>query len=320
MTNVIGMKVKPNASLNRAKFRKNDEFYTRLEDIEKEMIHYKEHFKNAIVYCNCDNPRYSNFWKYFHVNFTTLGLKKLMSTHIDLNGSKSYVMEYIGGGNDSNVLDGVIIPLKGNGDFRSDECVKLLRECDIVITNPPFSLFREYITLCLKNDVKFLILGNQNLSCSNELFSHMLNGKIQYGVSVRHGGMNFYIPEHMKEASKNVLLDENGYFVHFGCIQWFTNIQHNFIPKPLVLTKHYDSLDYPKYDEYDAIEVNKVKNIPCDYEGIMGVPISFLSKWNPEQFEILGKFNWGTHTDLDLAIVHVNGKKVYNRLAIRRKK
>lgn len=308
-----------NSTLNKAKSVKNDEFYTRLEDIDKEIVHYKKHFKNAIVYCNCDNPKYSNFWKYFHINFTNLGLKKLMATHLSTENSPACLMEYLGGC-DSDVTVGTITPLQSNGDFRSDECVKLLRECDIVVTNPPFSLFREYVALCLTTNVKFLILGNQNLSCSNELFSHVLNRHIQYGVSMNRKGMHFYIPQHMKDVHKNVLLDENGYFVHLGCIRWYTNIQHDFIPKPLVLTKHYNSLDYPKYDEYDAIEVDKVKNIPCDYDGVMGVPITFLDKWNPEQFEVIGEFNHGCGNEYDLAKPIVNGKEIYKRIAIRRRK
>lgn len=308
-----------NSTLNKAKSVKNDEFYTRLEDIEKEIIHYKKHFKNAIVYCNCDNPKHSNFWRYFHINFTNLGLKKLMATHLSTKDSPACLMEYIGGC-DFDVTVGTITPLQGNGDFRSDECVKLLRECDIVVTNPPFSLFREYVTLCLTTNVQFLILGNQNLSCSNELFSYVLNGHIQYGVSMNRRGMRFYIPEHMKDVHKNVLLDENGYFVHLGCIRWYTNIQHDFIPKPLVLTKHYNSLDYPKYDTYDAIEVDKVKNIPCDYDGVMGVPITFLDKWNPQQFEVIGEFNHGCGNEYDLAKPIINGKEIYKRIAIRRRK
>lgn len=332
--------VKPNFILHRAKFCKNDEFYTRLEDIEKEMIHYKEHFKNAIIYCNCDNPRYSNFWKYFHLNFKQLKLKKLISTHIS---SKSYVMEYTGG-NDDNISSGKITLLKGNGDFRSEERIELLKQSDIVVTNPPFSLFREFVSFLVKHNKKFLILGNQNMSATKEIFPFIMKNEIRYGVSIRKGGMNFYIRDDMVCSSNKMLLDDNKYGVSLGCVRWFTNLEHGFVPKLLPLVKKYNSKDYPTYDNYNAIEVNKTKNIPYDYDGIMGVPITFLDKWNPEQFEILGLcenrdlYGLKSHVysteecqnkylelfgkqgryDLNASGV-VNGKLVYKRVLIRKK-
>lgn len=300
-----------NLNLNKAKSVKNDEFYTQLEDIAKEMPYYKKHFKNAIIYCNCDDPKQSNFWRYFHINFKNLGLKKLISTHINLNGLNSYMMEYTGG-NDNDVLDGTIIPLQGNGDFRSEECIKILNDADIVVTNPPFSLFREYLAVCIKNKTKFLVLGNMNISFSKEIFPLFQNKKVWYGVSLNSGSISFITPK--KDMCSS-----------FGCIRWFTNLKHGFAPKALILTKKYNAKDYPKYDNYDAIEVSRIKNIPYDYNGIMGVPITFLDKWNSNQFEIVGSTGYQTNNKMKSTHPRtkhalLKGKELYSRIFIKRKK
>lgn len=307
------------ARMTKSKMCKNDEFYTRLEDIEKEMIHYKKHFKNAVIYCNCDNPKYSNFWKYFHINFANFGLKKLMATHLVTQNSSACLMEYTGG-NDSDVTVGTITSLRGNGDFRSDECVKFLCNCDIVITNPPFSLLREFIKLCVEWNTKFLILGNHNVVPAKDIFPLFVENKFWYGVSVRSGGMYFYMKKSLEYEGKNIKIVGDVPCINLGCIRWLTNLSHDFIPKMLPLTKKYTADEYPKYDTYDAIEVNKTKNIPFDYDGVMGVPISFLSKWNPEQFKIIGEFSHGSDNKYDLAKPIVNGKEMYKRIAIKRKK
>lgn len=307
------------ARMTKAKMRKNDEFYTRLEDIEKEMIHYKKHFKNAVVYCNCDNPKYSNFWKYFHINFTNLGLKKLMATYLSTKNSSGCLMEYTGG-NDSDVTVGTIISLSGNGDFRSDECVKFLCDCDIVVTNPPFSLLRKFIKLCVEWNTKFLILGDNNVIITKDIFPLFVENKFWYGVSGRSGGMYFYMKKSLEYESKNIKFVGDIPCICLGSIRWLTNLSHDFIPKSLPLIKKYTADEYPKYDTYDAIEVDKIKNIPCDYDGIMGVPITFLSKWNPEQFEVIGGFGHGSDNKYDLAKPIVNGKEMYRRIAIKRKK
>lgn len=300
-----------NLNLNKAKALKNDEFYTRLEDIENEMPYYTKYFKNATVYCNCDNPAFSNFWRFFHINFKKLGLKKLWATYINLDGSSSCLVEYTGG-HDSDIFTGEVIPLKGNGDFRSEECVELLKQSDIVVTNPPFSLFREFIDLCIKYQAKFLVLGNMNISFCKEIFPLFQNKKVWYGVSLNSGSISFITPK--KDMCSS-----------FGCIRWFTNLKHGFTPKPLILTKKYNAKDYPKYDNYDAIEVSRIKNIPYDYNGIMGVPITFLDKWNSNQFEIVGASGCGSTnrmvcTSSKTKRPILKGRTLYLRVFIKRKK
>ena len=258
-----------NANLHKAKDAKNDEFYTQLTDVSKELMHYKQHFKDKIVLCNCDDPTWSAFWKYFHLNFAELGLKKLISTHYDREEA-TYKMEYTGG-DDNNIEVGVITPLEGNGDFRNQECLDLLDECDIVVTNPPFSLFREYVAVLMEHDKKFLIIGSQNAITYKEFFPLLRDDKVWMGCN---GVKEFVQPD--------------GSIKKFGNICWYTNLDVAKRHEKLILWKTYNSNEYPTYDNYDAINVDKITNIPIDYDGVMGVPITFLDKYNPEQFEIIG--------------------------------
>lgn len=258
-----------NANLHKAKDAKNDEFYTQLTDVAKELMHYKAHFKDKIVLCNCDDPTWSAFWKYFHLNFAELGLKKLISTHYDREEA-TYKMEYTGG-DDNDIEVGVKTPLEGNGDFRNKECLDLLDECDIVVTNPPFSLFREYVAMLMEHEKKFLIIGNKNAITYKEFFPLLKDNKVWIG------GTN------VKE-----FLQPDGSIKKFGNIGWFTNLDVAKRHEKLILWKKYTPEEYPKYDNYDAINVDKVSEIPCNYDGVMGVPITFLDSYNPEQFEIIG--------------------------------
>lgn len=267
-----------NKNLNNAKKEKNDEFYTQLSDIENEMKHYKEHFKGKVIFCNCDDPEESNFWKFFSLNFKYLGLKKLIATHYDRD-KPSYKLEMTSVGVKK-------ILLKQNGDFRSPECVSLLKECDIVITNPPFSLFREFVALLEEYDKKYLIIGNMNAITYKEVFKLIKDNKLWLGYSGRIS--NFEVPNSMFDINrKDMFIINNKKYQKLGNVVWFTNLIHNKRNEDLILYKSYNEKDYPKYDNYDAINVDKVKDIPKDYKGVMGVPISFLDKFNPKQFEIV---------------------------------
>ena len=305
---------KKNTNLHNAKRAKNDEFYTQLSDIEKEMAYYKDFFKGKVVYCNCDDARESNFFKFFANNFESLGLKKLISTGFKENG-KGVKLVYEGDKN-SNFIDDaevVVTELEGDGDFRSEECIELLKECDVVITNPPFSLFREYVAQLMEYGKKFIILGNMNAITYKEIFPYIKNNELWWGCSLHGTKCHFIVPNSYE--GKNVF-EENG--VRYGKVNnaiWFTNINHTKRNTELDLHKKYSADEYPKYDNYDAIEVSKVSEIPMDYEGVMGVPITFLDKYCPTQFEIV-KFRKGDD-DKDLS---VNGKCPYFRILIRRKK
>lgn len=252
-----------NNNLNLARKEKNDEFYTFLEDIERELKHYKDYFKDKIIYCNCDNPNYSNFWKYFYNNFRDFGLKKLISTYYS---KKHYVCktEYDG-------VDIKIEILNHNGDFRNKECIDLLKKSDIVVTNPPFSLFIEFITQLSKYDKKFIVIGNKNSVTSKVIFNLFMENKIKYGFT---------------DISK--FLNPMGELKYFGNISWFTNLDITFKNNKLKLNKRYEDNIYYKYENLDAINVDKIKDIPFDYYGIMGVPITFLEKDYYDDFEILG--------------------------------
>ena len=287
-----------NANLHKAKGAKNDEFYTQLTDVSKELMHYKQHFKDKIVLCNCDDPTWSAFWKYFHLNFAELGLKKLISTHYDKN-EPTYKMEYTGG-DDNDIEVGVKTPLEGNGDFRNKECLDLLDECDIVVTNPPFSLFREYVAILMEHEKKFLIIGSLNAVKYSECFPFIMNNQMWLGNNNVH---DFMQPD--------------GTVKKFGNINWYTNLDFAKRHEKIILWKEYNDKEYPKYETYDAIEVSKVTNIPVNYSGIMGVPVSFMSKYNPEQFEIVGEFNHGSDNIFDLAKPIINGKELFPRIAIR---
>lgn len=258
-----------NANLHKAKNEKNDEFYTQLTDVANELKHYRPHFAGKTVFCNCDDPTWSAFWKYFHLNFSVLGIRKLVSTHYDRN-EPTYKMEYKGG-DDNNIEAGVKTPLEGNGDFRNQECLDLLDECDIVVTNPPFSLFREYVKTLMEHEKKFIIIGNMNAVTYKEIFPSIKDNKLWLGYT-----------------NPKEFLQPNGDVKKFGNILWFTNMDIQKRHEKLVLWKQYVSAEYPRYDNYDAINVDKVVEIPVDYDGTMGVPITFLDKYCSEQFELIG--------------------------------
>lgn len=287
--------------LTAAKAAKKDEFYTQLSDIEREMQHYKEHFKDKVVYLNCDDPRVSNFFHYFSYNFEFLELKKVIATcyksqEMDLfsqnDNERAIRLDYLGDKDGNGVPDieeiGIEL-LRGNGDFRSQESIELLQQADIVVTNPPFSLFREYIAQLMKFEKKFIILGNMNAVTYKEVFPLFRANKIWYGPSISSGDREFGVPASYPLVAAGSRVDEHGNkFVRVKGIRWFTNLDTPKRHEDLVLYKTYSPSEYPTYDNYDAIEVSKTKEIPMDYQGVMGVPITFLDKYNPDQFEILG--------------------------------
>ena len=309
-----------NSSLNKAKVNKEDEFYTQITDIEKELKHYKNHFKDKVIFCNCDDPEESNFWKYFELNFEYLGIKKLISTHYD-NEKPTYKLELVRDNNGDGKIDKLDIvktPLQQNGDFRSPECIDILKEADIVITNPPFSLFREFVNLLVKYDKKFLITGTQNNITYKDTFNLIKDNKIWLGYNA--GNMNFTVPDYYEPRATRVWIDETGQkWRSFGNICWYSNLDIKKRHEDLILYKKYTPEEYPKFDNYDIINVKRVADIPEDYYGVMGVPITFPQYYNPEQFEILGIANsarWIGHECYTL----IDGKKIYNRLLIKRKR
>lgn len=351
-----------NKNLNAAKTAKKDEFYTQMTDIERELQHYWPHFRDKVVLCNCDDPYESNFFKYFALRFNQLGLKKLICTCYngspvqgnelmidfgdfseepkkiaykveitevrDMNGDGTvdlsdvrYLLQ-----NDKNVLS-----VLKTGDFRDHECVELLKQADIVVTNPPFSLFREYIGQLLAYDKKFLIVGNQGAIIYKEIFPYVINNKIWLGYGFKGGAAHFVSPYEDKATAN----DHKEGMIRVSGVHWFTNLD---IPKrneELDLVCRYTKDGYPSYDNYNAINVNKTQDIPCDYEGIMGVPITFLDKYNPNQFEIIWQASGNTRASAPSSIlkevgykIHsedrggcgvVNGKRQYSRILIRNK-
>ena len=239
-----------NDNLHKAKDAKNDEFYTRIEDVAEELRHYKKHFAGKVVFCNCDDPTWSAFWRYFHLNFAELGLKKLISTHYDRT-EPTYKMEYEGG-DDNNVEVGVKAPLEGNGDFRNKECLDLLDECDIVVTNPPFSLFREYVAVLMQHQKKFLILGNMNALTYKEIFPLIRDNQLWYGASIHSGDRKFYVPNDYPLKASGCGVDNNGQkFIRVKGVRWYTNLDYKARHEKLVLWKNYTPEEYPKYDNYD---------------------------------------------------------------------
>ena len=287
-----------NKNLAAAKRIKNDEFYTRLEDIEKELTNYKEYFKDKIIYCNCDDVEYSNFYKYFKDNFDELRIRKIIATNLSLNKT-AYKTEF-----DNNSKE-VRTQLCGNGDFRSEECVELLKSADLVITNPPFSLFREYIAQLIKYNKKFLVIGNMNAASYKEIFPLFKNNQVWFG-----------------NTSPKVFLTPDRTEKKFGNIVWYTNLENEKRHCRIPLKEKYYGNEgkYPKYDNYDAIEVSKVVNIPCDYDGLMGVPVTFLSKYCPEQFELIGHDHDLTGdggAGISDGQFICNGKNVYKRVLIK---
>ena len=296
-----------NRNLHKAKTNKKDEFYTQLSDIENELKHYRDHFRDKVVYCNCDDPRVSNFFRYFSLNFERLGLKKLITTcyknqQLDLfsqnDSEKAIWLEYDGTRNEDgvpSVEDIGIHALKGDGDFRSAECIGLLKSADIVVTNPPFSLFRDYVAQLVEYDKKFLIIGNMNAITYKEIFPLIKNGRMWLGHAQESFTMYFDLPPDFAQEILETRSEGSSYKIFDGVVKaktrnakWFTNLDHKKRHEELILYKRYSPEEYPKYDNYDAIEVSKTKEIPYDYDGAMGVPITFLDKRNPEQFEIVG--------------------------------
>ena len=290
-----------NINLKKAKAGKNDEFYTELTDIKKELRHYKEHFKGKTVFCNCDDPRISNFFHYFSHKFEDLGLKRLITTcyknqERDLfseHKSESAIwLEYTGDKNGNNVPDVEEIGinhLQGDGDFRSKESIELLKQADIVVTNPPFSLFREYVAQLVEYDKKFVIIGNLNALTYRDIFKLVKENKLWFGHSIHSGDREFRVPEDYPLNAASSRIDEEGNkYIRVKGVRWYTNLDFNERHEDLILYKKYNEEEYPKYENFDAINVDVTKDIPVDYKGVIGVPITYIDKYNPDQFEIIG--------------------------------
>jgi hypothetical protein len=318
-------KGKGNRSLHEAHRNKMDEFYTQYSDIENELKHYKDKFKNKVVYCNCDDPEISHFYLYFANNFEYLGLKKLICTHYSIN-EKTYKLIVEKDKNRDGKINRKDVEryefMFSDGDFRSDECIELLKESDIVVTNPPFSLFREYVAQLIEFKKKFLIIGNQNAIAYKEIFKLIMKNELWLGASIHSGDREFQVPQNYPLYAAGYRIDESGNkFIRVKGVRWFTNLDYKerheeFIPKK---NKKYkgNEKDYPKYDNYNAINVDKSELIPVNYYGAMGVPITFLDKYNPEQFEIIGN---EYDLDIEKGRGYINGKRMYARIFIKRKK
>lgn len=337
-----------NSTLNAAKAAKNDEFYTQLSDIENELRHYKEHFQGKIVLCNCDDPRVSNFFKYFTLNFEHLGLKRLITTcyknqDVDLfskhDCEQAVYLIYDGDKNGNNIPDAEEIgihPLKGDGDFRSKECIELLKQADIVVTNPPFSLFREYVAQLMEYGKKFVIIGNKNAIHYKEFFPYIKKNQLWVGYTPISKDLLFDIPKDVEErflkegkAGSNYKIVDGKVYGRSTSI-WFTNLDIMKRHEEMILYRNYSPEEYPSYDNIDGIDVSAIESIPSDYYGIMGVPDTFLGNYNPDQFEIIGlgsgnlakeagvKKNYRGRTDLAFTIEGKH-KCPYSRILIRRK-
>ena len=327
-----------NKNLNKAKSSKKDEFYTQLSDIERELKHYKKHFKGKVVYCNCDDPRVSNFFHYFSYNFEKLGLKKLIATcyknnqNMDLfsqnDSERAIYLEYNGDKNGNFVPEPEEIGidhLKGEGDFRSKESIELLKQADIVVTNPPFSLFREYVAQLIEYDKNFIIIGHQNALTYKEIFPLIKENTLWLGYGFKGGAAHFINTQYKDYASAD---DHQEGMIRVSGVTWYTNFDISKRHEDLILYKQFNSDEFPKYDNYDAININKTKDIPLDYEGYMGVPITFMNKYNPEQFEIIGATEsegkgfsnglWDKESKISQPVV--NKKRVYKRIFIKNKR
>lgn len=327
-----------NKNLQEAKSNKKDEFYTQLTDIERELKYYKKHFKDKVVYCNCDDPRVSNFFHYFSYNFEKLGLKKLVATcyknqNMDLfsqnDAEQAIFLEYTGDKNGNNIPDPSEIgieKLKGDGDFRSKECIELLKQADIVVTNPPFSLFREYVAQLIEYDKKFVIVGHQNAISYRDIFKLIKENKLWLGYGFK-GGAAHFINKHYEDYA--TAGDHKEGMIRVSGVHWFTNLDISKRHEDLILYKNYNTEEYPTYDNYDAINVDKTKDIPMDFDGVVGVPITFLDKYNPDQFEILGLSASAGYNAEIVGIPFlgdkdarplINGKNTYARIFIKNKK
>ena len=331
-----------NLNLRKASTAKKDEFYTQLSDIERELKHYKKHFKDKVVLCNCDDPRVSNFFHFFSYNFEKLGLKKLIATcyksqDSDLfsqnNSERAIYLEYTGDKNGNNVPDAEEIGIKhlqGDGDFRSKECIELLKQVDIVVTNPPFSLFREYVAQLVEYDKKFVIIGNLNALTYRDIFKLIKENKLWFGHSIHSGDREFRVPQDYPLNAAGSRVDEEGNkYIRVKGVRWFTNLDYTERHEDLLLYKTYSPEEYPTYDNYDAINVDVTKEIPMDYRGVMGVPITYIDKYNPDQFEILGMASSAGYNPDIVGIPFIgdkdarpliNGKNTYARVFIKNKK
>lgn len=370
-----------NSDLGAAKNAKKDEFYTQLSDIEKEMRYYRKHFKGKTVFCNCDDPFESNFFKYFVLNFNRLGLKKLIATcyagspimgsqlkyHMDSNGQMCFsfddepvddsstrhpykavvttVHDTTGdGGVDMfdvaelfRIGENELVELEGDGDYRSDECLELLREADIVVTNPPFSKFREYVSTLMEYQKSFIIIGNVNALKYKEIFPYVMSNQIWLGASIHSGDRAFFVPDDYPLDASSCGVDEvtGRKYIRVKGVRWYTNLDMKQRHEELILVRRYSQEANPHYDNYNAIEVSKTADIPCDYAGIMGVPLTFFDKFNPDQFEIIWQASGNTRASAPAAVLEqlgykpskedrggcclLNGKRTYDRIFIRNK-
>lgn len=353
--------VSGNATLNRAFIVKKDEFYTQYEDVSREIIKYREQLKGKTVLCNCDDPFESAFFRFFVLNFEKLELAGLTSTCYSSSpiAGKEYPLDGVtdaykavvtevpdvflerpDGSLDLESLFAMqgnsLMHLAGDGDFRSDECVDLLKEADIVVTNPPFSLFREYISLLERYEKKFIILGNMNAATYKEVFPLFRDNKVWYGESIRSGDRKFYVPDNYPLNATSCGIDERGRrYIRVKGVRWFTNVDTSRRNEHIALSHRYTPEEYPYYENYDAIEVGRTQNIPFDYDGLMGVPITFLDKYSPDQFEIVMLANGNARTNVSFKVLKevnyrqhsedrggvgiINGRRVYARILIRRK-
>ena len=353
-----------NKNLNAAKTAKKDEFYTQLSDIERELQHYWPHFQDKVVLCNCDDPYESNFFKYFALRFNQLGLKKLICTCYNgspIQGDELKISFDFGDDEPKKIAHKVVITevkdLNGDGavdlsdvrillendknvistlktgDFRSKECIELLKEADVVVTNPPFSLFREYVAQLMEYEKKFLIIGNVNAITYKEVFPLIMNNKVWFGPSISSGDRKFNVPDDYPLNAAGCGTDAEGKrYIRVKGVRWFTNLDHKKRHEELDLVCRYSPEEYPTYDNYDAIEVSKTCDIPYDYAGTMGVPITFLDKYNPEQFEIIGQsLECADMNIIKVKLGKLNGgprfyiqnkdglKRMYERVVIRNK-
>ena len=345
------------ANLTKARKQKADEFYTQIVDIENEMKHYRKYFKGKTIFCNCDDPFESNFFKHFALYFNVYGLKKLIATCYDgspITGTQlslfsddevsetkkkktAYKIEIteVTDANGDGAIDlsdveilikDKVAKLNGNGDFRSEECINLLKEADIVVTNPPFSLFREYVAQLIEYNKKFIIIGNVNAITYKEIFPLIMKNQMWLGVSIHSGDREFAVPETYPLNAAGCREDENGNrFIRVKGVRWFTNIEHTQRHEGITLYQNYSAELFPKYDNYNAINVDKTTDIPCDYDGVMGVPITFLDKYDPKQFEIIGllagniKGLAGLVSSTGKDGPYINGKLKFGRVLIKRK-